>query len=359
MSALAHRSRSGNLPDGRESAARRAGGLAGMVWVTWRQHRWALLGSLVLTAVFVGWMAYLSVHLMTLYHLCGGARCSKDTPAGAALWADYGPIRQTETLDLVVRYLPLLIGMFVGVPLLAREHEQRTLLLAWSQDVSPVRWLWTKLALLGLYVAALTAVLSAVTDHLAQVYATVVGGGLFDDRSFLVTGMLPLAGGVCWFAIGVALGAVIRRTLPAIFTVVAGYIGLMLGIQWRYPTLMTPLSLYQHLGQPSPLVSDPNGLIINGYITFGPDSVSNLFDSSGHEITYAELQRLCPNLNPAQPDALTDCPDRGRLLHLVTYQPSTRIPVFHLIIAGGYLGLTAAALAAVWLIVRRTNLSAG
>ena len=46
----------------------------------------------------------------------------------------------------------------IGVPVLSREHEQRTLLLAWSQDVSPVRWLWTKLALLGGFVAALTAV---------------------------------------------------------------------------------------------------------------------------------------------------------------------------------------------------------
>jgi hypothetical protein len=358
MSALAHRSRSGNLPDGRESDARHAGGLAGMVWVTWRQHRWALLGSLVLTAVVVGWMAYLSVHLMTLYHQCGDARCSKDNPAGAALWADYGPIRQAETLDLVVRYLPLLIGVFVGVPLLAREHEQRTLLLAWSQDVAPVRWLWTKLALLGLYVAALTAVLSAVTDHLADVYATIIGGGLFDDRSFLVTGMFPLAAGVCWFAVGVALGALIRRTLPAIFTVMAAYIGLMLGVQWRYPTLLSPLSLYQHLDQPSPLVSDPNGLIINGYVSIGPDSVSNLFDAPGHEIAYADLKRLCPQLNPMQPN-LDDCPGRSHLLHLVIYQPSSRIPDFHLIIAGGYLGLTAVALAAVWLIVRRTNLSAG
>jgi hypothetical protein len=68
----------------------------------------------------------------------------------------------------VVRYVPLLIGVFIGVPLLAREHEQRTLLLAWSQDVSPVRWLWTKLALLGPFVAILTGGLSAVSDHLAH-----------------------------------------------------------------------------------------------------------------------------------------------------------------------------------------------
>ena len=64
--------------------------------------------------------------------------------------------------------MPLLIGVFLGVPVLAREHEQRTLLLAWSQDVSPARWLWTKLALLGLFVAALTTAVAGVSDHLAR-----------------------------------------------------------------------------------------------------------------------------------------------------------------------------------------------
>jgi hypothetical protein len=177
-----------------------------------------------------------------------------------------------------------------------------------------VRWLWTKLALLGLFVATLTAVLSAVTDHLAHVYSNIIGGGLFGDRIFLVTGMLPLASGVCWFAVGVALGATIRRTLPAIFGVIAGYIRLMLGIQWRYPTLMTPLSFYQHPDQPSPLVSDPNALVINGLIQIGPDSVSNLFNSPGHEVTYADQLRMCPDLSNPSGSMIHDCVARNHLL---------------------------------------------
>ncbi|MFG2045071.1 ABC transporter permease [Dactylosporangium sp. NPDC048998] len=358
MSALTHRPPAVNRPDGRESATGRAGGVSGMVWLTWRQHRWALLGSLVLTAVLVGWMVYLSIDMTSLYHQCHDTACPPFSPQRATLWADFGPIRQAERLGLVVRYLPLLIGVFIGVPVLAREHEQRTLLLAWSQDVSPVRWLWTKLALLGLFVATLTAVLSAATQHLAHVYSNIVGGGLFDESSFLVTGMLPLASGVCWFAVGVALGAVIRRTLPAIFAVIAGFIGLMLGVQWRYPTLMKPLSVYQRLGQPGPRVADPNALIVAGQIQISPDSVSNVFDSPGHEVTYADLHRMCPNLME-DPNSTPDCLARNHLLTYMIYQPSSRIPAFHLILDSAYLGLAAVALAAVWLIVRRTSLSAG
>jgi hypothetical protein len=172
--------------------------------------------------------------------------------------------------------------------------------------------------------------------------------------------MLPLASGVCWFAVGVALGAIIRRTLPAIFGVLAGYIGLVLGIQWRYPTLMTPLSFYHNPDQPSSLASDRNALVVKGLIQIDPGSASNLYDSPGHEVTYTDLVRMCPELSDHPSGSMIpDCIARNHLLTYVTYQPSSRIPAFHLIVASGYLGLAAVALAAVWLIVRRTNLSAG
>ena len=335
------------------SATRRAGGLSGMVWLTWRQHRWALLGMLVLTAVLVGWMVYLSVDITSLYHQCHDTRCPPYSTQQAALSATYGPLWQAGNAGVVVMYAPLLIGLFLGVPLLSREHEQRTLLLAWSQDVSPTRWLSTKLILLGLFVGGLTAVISAVSDHLAHVYAN-ISGGLFDDSSFLATGMLPLTSSICWFAVGVALGAIVRRTLPAMFTVIAGFIAALMGIRWRYPTLMTPLHAYvhyDHLGTGGP---GPNALVLSGNISIGPDSVSGLYDSPGHQISFADLQRMCPNLNPS-----TECLASNHLMSNVTYQPSTRIPAFHLIIAGGHLSIAAIALVAVWLIIRRTNLSAG
>jgi hypothetical protein len=94
-------------------------------------------------------------------------------PQHATLSAPYGPVAISDYLLLAVQYAPLLIGVFIGAALLAREHEQWTLLLAWSQDVSAARWLWTKLALLGGFVAALTAAVSAESDHLAHVRSAV------------------------------------------------------------------------------------------------------------------------------------------------------------------------------------------
>ena len=57
-------------PTKRQGDLGSAGGVRGLLWLTWRQHRWAILGTLVLAAVLVGWMTYLSAELTDLYHQC-------------------------------------------------------------------------------------------------------------------------------------------------------------------------------------------------------------------------------------------------------------------------------------------------
>jgi hypothetical protein len=252
----------------------------------------------------------------------------------------------------------MLIGVFVGVPLLSREHEQRTLLLAWSQDVTPARWLWAKLSLLGLFVAAVTAAVAVTSDHLEHAMASVSIGSMFEYKTFLNTGMLPLAISICWFAVGVALGAAIKRTLAAVFGVVAGFIGLTLLVQYRYLTLMKPLSAHRQLGGPDDGLLHDNALVVKGGMINYGDGPSSVFDAAGRQLTGTELERLCPPDNSGAGTEFS-CYFNHHLQQHLEYQPGSRIPDIHLIVATGYLGLTAVALAVVWLIVRRTNLSAG
>lgn len=345
-------------PAKRQEDAGSGAGLRGLLWLTWRQHRWTLIGTLVLAAVLVGWMTYLSMELTDLWHQCHETFCPENSPQGRRLGGS-GPLSLTlAALARLVQYMPMLIGLFIGVPVLSREHEQRTLLLAWSQDVSPTRWLWTRLGLLGLFVAAVTAVVGGVSDHLERTTALVAPVTLFDYLPFLNTGMLPVAISLAWFAVGVALGGAIRRTLPAVFVVIAGFIGLTYLVQWRYPTLMEPLSAHRPIGGPNLDVLRGNALVVSGgLIEYGSDGPSGAFDASGRELTGVELQRLCPPDNGA--GTTFTCFADNHLEQHLQYQPGSRIPDFHLIVATGYLGLAALALLAVWWIVRRTDLSAG
>jgi ABC-type lipoprotein export system ATPase subunit len=71
----------------------------------------------------------------------------------------------------------------------------------------------------------------------------------------------------------------------------------------------------------------------------------------------AGLERLCPSGDSL--DREFACFAGNHLTNYVEYQPGRRIPEFHLILGAGHLALAAVAVAAVWLLVRRTNLTAG
>ena len=76
-------------------------------------------------------------------------------------------------------------------------------------------------------------------------------------NAFLVTGMLPLAQSVAWLAVGVALGAAFRRTLPAIFTALIGYGAAYLLVERAYPSFMAPVTALAPLGGAQRLPSAP------------------------------------------------------------------------------------------------------
>ena len=350
-SALMHAGQPAPAADpGRERGGAR---LIDLVWLTWRQHRTVVIAGLVIAAAVTGSLLYVAARITAISAACGNAACPRGTVRDA-LGGSFGLSSLSTYLTLAVILLPLLTGMFLGVPLLAREHEQRTLLLAWSQDVTPQRWLWTKLAVLGAVTAAAGAAVAAGAGHLADVVSTATGQSLFSGNAFLVTGMLPLAQSVAWLAVGVALGAAYRRTLPAIFTALIGYGAAYLLVERVYPSFMTPLTALTPLGsdQGSAAQFDANSLVV-------ANPAGTIYDAAGHPVSPA-LQSLCQSANDLPKGQLDPClaPQR-HLMTLLRYQPGSRIPDFHLILIGGYLGLAAVAAALLWWLVRRTSLSAG
>jgi hypothetical protein len=322
-----------------------------LVWLTWRQHRSAITASVILAGILTGWMLYLAERIATINTQCGNAVCPPDSPQTPDLTGQFGLLPVTSDLATAVVIMPLLIGVFLGAPLLAREHEQRTLLLAWSQDITPQRWLWSKITLLGGLVAALTAAVAAASDHLAHVYSIASDGGLFFVPMFLVTGMVPLVLSVVWFVISAAVGAAFRRTLPAVFASVVAFFGLFFVVRWRYPTFVTPLTALVPIGdnQPQQGPLDQNALMINGL-------GGQLVDGSGRPLTHDALSAICPRQGLRINGG---CLAQNHVSIFVYYQPGSRIPEFHAILDCGYLGLGIVAIAIIWWLVRRTNVSAG
>ena len=80
--------------------------------------------------------------------------------AAGLLHRDDGTVRLW--LGVLVLVAPGLIGMFWGAPLVAREFEEGTFRLAWTQSVTRTRWMAVKLAVVGLASMAAAGLLSLV-----------------------------------------------------------------------------------------------------------------------------------------------------------------------------------------------------
>jgi ABC-type transport system involved in multi-copper enzyme maturation permease subunit len=119
--------------------------------------------------------------------------------------------------------VPPLIGMFWGAPLVARELESGTHRLAWTQSVTRARWIATKLTMVG--------GASAVTAGLLSWAVTSWGRHIDDAKYYRIApltygarGIVPIGYALFAFTLGVALGMLIRRTVPAMAATLGIYI---------------------------------------------------------------------------------------------------------------------------------------
>jgi hypothetical protein len=129
-----------------------------------------------------------------------------------------------------------IVGILVGAPLVAREVEQRTQLVSWTQSVSRRRWYVTKVTILAAVLALVGLASGIANDRLHRPF---VAGGLISSRwvwffsiNLALVGEIVLA-----FAIAVALGAWLRRTLPAAGAALASFIVLSVASGWAVRTL--------------------------------------------------------------------------------------------------------------------------
>jgi hypothetical protein len=123
-------------------------------------------------------------------------------------------------------FLAFAAGIFLGVPIVAREIERGTARLAWSLAPSRMRWFLTRM-LPGL---VLLAVASLIAGFAADRFIS--ASAPYPDLSnsftgFGFRGILIASRAVFIFSIGVAVGAVVGRALPAIiFAALIATIGL-------------------------------------------------------------------------------------------------------------------------------------
>ncbi|MHA5049691.1 ABC transporter [Streptomyces sp. SD15] len=205
--------------------------LGGMTWLVWRQHRaafWTVLGATVLC---LAWIVYQRTQMVDFLHGYGWPAKSIDDLAGSNEFGPYANAFQPVSTGLVV--IPILLGVFVGAPLLAGDLETGTAKLVAAQSTSRARWLATKLGLTALVVTVSTVALSAAYGWWWNPvkYQNTVGDWT-SASAFDVTGPVPVALTLFTVVGGVAIGVVLRRTLAAM--VVTFGFAVVVQLVWGY-----------------------------------------------------------------------------------------------------------------------------
>ena len=203
-----------------------------MIWVAWRTQRLQLLAALGLALLLALWLATTGLGM-------GHSQTWK-------YWTDG---------DVFVLYaLPAIVGLGVGAPLVAGELDRRTQRLAWTQGMSRRQWLSWKIGIGALVVIIASGLLSLLTQWWTgaiSIPLTTNAGGFTGVKivpsAFDVTGTVIIGYALFAFALGVALGAVIRRPGWAFAAGVPVFIVARLFVQFDVrPHLLAP-AIYTNL----------------------------------------------------------------------------------------------------------------
>ncbi|AXK31848.1 ABC transporter permease [Streptomyces armeniacus] len=204
--ATEHRAAGAAAPARPAAYASRGPRLSGLVWLVWRQHRAAYWTLLAVTALALAWIGYERTGMMDFLETHGWPRTMPNGVEGQA--SDFGRV------STALGALPILLGVFIGAPLLAGDLENGTAKLVASQSVSRVRWVAAKLGITALVIAVCTVALSVafgwwwspVREEVAIMDWS--SGSAFDN-----TGPVPVALTLFTVMGGVAIGMLLRRTL--------------------------------------------------------------------------------------------------------------------------------------------------
>jgi hypothetical protein len=257
-----------------------------MIWFTWRQFRtqtWITVAALAAVGVL---LVIFARSIEDMYTAANVAACQGDCTAAIANFLSQYRASNGIIYDLatVMTYaVPALIGVFWGAPLIARELEAGTHRLAWNQSVTRTRWLATKLAIVGGAAAMTAGLLSwAVTTSSNRIDDAT--GDKITPLFYGARGIVPIGYAIFAFILGVTLGMLIRRTVPAMAATLSIYSVAAYSMQeWIREHLISA----SHVINPLDLSSmDTVGIGADGQMTvIGSDNLPDAWVLSNQTIT--------------------------------------------------------------------------
>ncbi|WP_326642834.1 ABC transporter permease [Nonomuraea fuscirosea] len=332
-----------------------------MIWLTWRQFRGSAATMAALLVLLAAALALTGPGLAADYS-AGIAACAQDNTCDR--FYDHffdGHDTSFMALSLAVLLLPALAGLFWGAPLITRELEAGTHLLVWNQSITRAHWLAVKLGLMGLTAIALAGLCGLMVTWWADPLdrSAAENLALMAPLVFGARGIAPMGYAAFAFVLGVSVGMLVRRTLPAMVLTLAVFAALQLAMPLLVrPHLMPPITATFELGRTNvDSISIPRDGGANPRISLGlavPGQAgawvlaNDLLDPSGRVISDGGEGAVVATSATSGPCAPTAGGGDGCIVEInrlgyrqqATYQPLERFWPFQWIETGIYALLT-------------------
>jgi hypothetical protein len=341
--------------------------LPSLAWVVWRQHRAALTGLLLLAGAGAVVAIVSGLSIRTAYNSYIGHHCTSSWAASAcSAAANQFSGYKEGPVPIALHVFPVLIGVFLGAPLLAREIEAGTFRFAWTQQAGRTRWLLVNLLLLGLAVIVICVLVGALATWWLHPFDVAGVSSRWQAGEFDVAPAALAGWGLLAFAAGVLAGALVKRTVPAM-AVTAVAVTAMLGLFWfKLDYLVLSVAASTASANPIGLASGlvgPGPAAINAWALAGSGQANGgwlvrgwFTQAGGHPMTARTYQRVTGTLLSSDGRQIPD-PMRWLAAHhdafLVAYQPGGRFWAFQLGTAAALLLLALALATAAVAVIRR------
>jgi hypothetical protein len=344
------------IPGRRARATARPVPWARLTWVTWRQYRATLAGAVAFLTVIAAYLAYMGWEIHRAYNAFNACLSTSlrgvpwaGTPACGplerAFMSFYGTGRgsvlasgiNAQVVPFLLLAVPVLVGAFVGGPVLARELESGTFRFAWTQGAGRVRLAAARLVPLAVVLTAAAYGLSALFSWYIGPFVQSGVTGRFPMQLFGTMGTDFAAWTLFSFALAAFAGVLLRRTVTAMAVSL---------VALTTADVATMLSLRQH---------EVAAVVVTGAEPVGTGNwvVGNWFTTtSGLPVSPGTVSAAFARL-PFGETPTTSMLAGHHWLQWWSYQPASRWWEFQLIEGGWLLAASVLLIAAAVLLVRR------
>lgn len=297
-----------------------------MLWLTYRQHRLEL-GTMLFGAIAVA-LVYVAIALYVagVRIQVGLDACSVifGTPECRARFDEYHRLTSFVTgIPLALYVYPIVVAAFLAGPMFARDFERGTHRLVWTQGITRLRWVVSKLAIVSASAVVAGLIVGSVGGLTHELMLGSTGPwSAFDFQPPVVISYLVFA-----VALGAATGVLLRRTVAAMLASLLLFVGPRLLVETKLrPHFLPPLSAPAGGPNVTPLPQDAWQM-----------GVRYVSASTGSDFPQEQFNALMRNFRGGDLYAYLSSNDVAAFSY---YQPADRYWIFQSIETAIFLGLS-------------------